>query len=498
MPKFFPTGAHLSPEDKRDIKFASIHPIGVSGPLPRQFSLRPFMSDIFLQKYGECVGGSARYTLEFYKRKDNINVPTPPLSDRFLYGRAKELDGMPNVEGTWPRIMLKVMFGLGAPLFDRWPHEPSPTHADFIAAPPLDVREEAVVNRLNGGFARVMNYAELKEAIFHYGPVMVTLNVYDTYDGVNSTGHIKPSSGAGFRGGHENIAIGWNDDTQEIELMNQWGTGWGDAGFAFMPRTYQPNTSDNPFTEMWVPMELINAATTAGAPILGYPVETNTPFITQRFGERPEYYAKYGMKGHNGIDFRTIDLVNHYIIAADDGKVVLAANDGGYGLAIRIQHSWGMSIYGHNSKLLVSDTAPDGSATFVKKGQRIAIPGSTGDAQGEHCHFGIRINGVKNPGFFDWVDPMPYFGKDPMTNAFFFRQGNTFGIGNPSTNPDAIISQALNSGLQVPFKAGVPDTAPAGERIDWAALDAKSYKVQTAPGLDELPDTTGIPDEHKV
>jgi hypothetical protein len=428
--KLNPIGALKDPADPRDILFASLVPPGVAISLPRKFSLRTDQSPVFLQKYGSCVGGSARSALEYYIWK--LTGVRKTLSDRFLYGRSKEYDQTAG-EGTWPRVMLKVMFALGAPLFERWPNEPSPTHDEFIKQPPLDVREEAIENVLEGGFARVLNYEELKRAIYLFGPALITLPVYGTYDAVGTNGKVQPSNGAGFRGNHENIAVGWDDDANggvgEIEVKNQWDKTWGDQGYGFIPLNYAPG-SFLPLTDMWSINNMVNAQETTGAPInLGYPVETDTPFITQVFGARPEYYAKYGMKGHNGLDFRTKDLKNKFITACDDGEVILSAVDGGYGLAVRIKHTWGMSVYGHNSKLLVSDTGGDGGMPQkVVRGQRIAVPGCTGDCEGEHCHFSIRINGVKNPGFFDWVDPTPYFGKVPMTKYFKIDQLGKLGI----------------------------------------------------------------------
>lgn len=489
-----PTGAILDPPDARDILVASLLPPGVSIPLPRKFSRRGQQSEVFLQKYGSCVGGAARSTVEYWIWK--LTGLRVKVSDRFLYALAKELDGQPFQEGTWPRIMLKVMFGIGTPTLERWPIEPSPTHADFIQSPPQNIREEAIEHVLTGGFARALTYEELKRAIYVFGPVLVTVNVYDTYDGIEPSGKIKPSTGAGYRGPHENVAVGWDDDANngkgEVELKNQWDKTWGDGGYGFLPLDYEPSHTF-PLADMWSINDMVDATVTKGAPVaLGYPVETATPFVTQQFGERPEFYGQFGLKGHNGLDFRTRDLKNRYIIAADDGEVILSQNDGGYGLCIRIRHTWGMSLYGHNSQLLVSDTGgPGGMPQYVRKGQRIAIPGNTGNTgnpPAEHLHFGIRINGVKNPGFLDWIDPTPYFRKT-MSNSFFIQQGGTFGIGHPATHPEAIISDAMNAGLEVPLKPGVPDTEPADKRIDWNALSKKAYQITVPAGMDELPNT---------
>ena len=56
-----------------------------------------------------------------------------------------------------------------------------------------------------------------------------------------------------------------------------------------------------------------------------------------------------------------------------------------------------MTVYMHCSKLLVSEGAK------VKKGDTIALMGTTGNSTGVHLHFGVRLNGK-------YVNPMSYFG----------------------------------------------------------------------------------------
>ena len=138
-------------------------------------------------------------------------------------------------------------------------------------------------------------------------------------------------------------------------------------------------------------------------------------YITQGFGENPRYYAKYGLKGHDGIDLRTrfLDspLAHRYVTAAaggtcevrDDGRV-------GYGLHIRIHHPDGsMTIYGHLSRVYV------GKNKVVSVGERIGITGNTGDSTGPHLHFEYRPpNWNSANGFAGAVDPLsllPFYKK---------------------------------------------------------------------------------------
>ncbi len=134
-------------------------------------------------------------------------------------------------------------------------------------------------------------------------------------------------------------------------------------------------------------------------------------FVTQKFGERPEFYRKYGLAGHNGVDFRTkfpdTPLGRREIYAVDDGVVskVVIAKLGGYGTYVQITHDDGsMTIYGHQYNPHVK------AGQRVNAGQIIGISDNTGDSTGPHLHFGYRrANSNMDNGYKGYVDPMPYF-----------------------------------------------------------------------------------------
>ena len=108
-----------------------------------------------------------------------------------------------------------------------------------------------------------------------------------------------------------------------------------------------------------------------------------TGILTSRFG----YRSLLGSTYHSGID-----IGNSYgtsIYASDGGTVTYSGWMSGYGYLIIIDHGNGyQTYYGHNSSLV----APLGQK--VHKGQLIARMGSTGRSTGNHCHFGIKLNGT--------------------------------------------------------------------------------------------------------
>lgn len=102
------------------------------------------------------------------------------------------------------------------------------------------------------------------------------------------------------------------------------------------------------------------------------------------------------VKKHTGVDLAAPQGTD--IKAAEGGVVIVAEWWSGYGNTVIIDHGdnvW--TLYGHirNGGIKVE------KGEQVKRGQKIAEVGSTGNSTGPHLHFEVRINGSP-------VDPSPY------------------------------------------------------------------------------------------
>ena len=132
----------------------------------------------------------------------------------------------------------------------------------------------------------------------------------------------------------------------------------------------------------------------------------NGPFLQLANSQVESHFAdvrSYIYKGkkvdqqvHLGYDLAVTQHVP--VAAANDGKVIWAADLGIYGNCIVLDHGYGLqSIYGHLSRI---DVKP---GETVKKGQAMGLSGSTGLAGGDHLHFSMQVDGVQiNPA--EWFD----------------------------------------------------------------------------------------------
>ena len=94
---------------------------------------------------------------------------------------------------------------------------------------------------------------------------------------------------------------------------------------------------------------------------------------------------------HKGVDLTAPTGTDVY--AAQDGRVIVARRDSGYGNYLILDHGNGVqTLYAHNSRLFAQ------VGDLAQRGQKIAEVGRTGHATGPHLHFELRLQGQpQNP-----------------------------------------------------------------------------------------------------
>jgi len=116
-------------------------------------------------------------------------------------------------------------------------------------------------------------------------------------------------------------------------------------------------------------------------------------YISSRFGNRTDPFTGRAAF-HKGVDFA--GRAGADVVAVASGVVIWSGDRYGYGEMVEINHGNGyVTRYAHNSanQVIVGDT--------VKRGEVIALIGSTGRATGPNLHFEVLRDGRV-------VDPLTY------------------------------------------------------------------------------------------
>lgn len=164
---------------------------------------------------------------------------------------------------------------------------------------------------------------------------------------------------------------------------------------------YRANRQVRPRVGKVAPPNIATKAAPAPAPTVTKPVPPKPrPASWVKPVRSYSFTSTFGSRWgtlHAGVDLAAPTGTPVY--AAHSGTISLARWYGGYGYAVKINHGNGFTtLYGHNSKLLVSP------GQRVSAGQRISLMGSTGDSTGPHLHFETHVNGSP-------VDPVPFMAK---------------------------------------------------------------------------------------
>lgn len=123
----------------------------------------------------------------------------------------------------------------------------------------------------------------------------------------------------------------------------------------------------------------------------GRPIEKG--WISSYYGKRTDPFT--GKPAfHHGIDFAGKEGSN--VIAVASGVVTYTGSKSGYGETVEISHGDGfVTRYAHNKQALVQP------GDVVRKGEAIALMGSTGRSTGAHVHYEVYKHGRS-------VDPSSY------------------------------------------------------------------------------------------
>jgi len=225
-------GCLKDPQDLRDIPMGLVLP-PISLPLNIDYSSE--MTAVRNQgDEGTCVAFASVVGIKEYQDSKEYKKMMK-LSPRYLYNLCKLNDGVPEEEGTYPRVAMKMLLKFGTPTENYWPYKP---HQKDKPKPGAD--KVAGKYRLKA-YARLKTIPEMKRSLVINGPFIAGIDVYESWftDKVSRTGMIPmPKKSDQYQGGHAVCIIGYDDTKKLFKFKNSWGNGWGNGGYGHLTYDY--------------------------------------------------------------------------------------------------------------------------------------------------------------------------------------------------------------------------------------------------------------------
>lgn len=213
----FPTGAYLNPEDKRDIHIDLVQaPVQIPESYITNLSALPVENQL---SWGTCVWQAIGKLVELYIYRRTGKVVA--LSSRSGYILSKQEDGIPYLQGTYPRIAAGVLIKAGIALDADVPDDSTLPYQDYLNFPfSEELKQKMGANKLPGYAFVPTRFYDVCQAIFQNGAVTGSLRVDNNW----FVGVIKKVINP--IGLHYTLWYGYEQKDQIIWARNSWGTGW--------------------------------------------------------------------------------------------------------------------------------------------------------------------------------------------------------------------------------------------------------------------------------
>lgn len=231
-------GALENPEDSRDYVLSVSLDEAI---LPRKVDISDKIVWIKSQgQEGTCVGQAGSSFKEWFS---GIK-----LSARYLYYRGRQISGyIPNPGkehsgGSVPRDVMKALVQYGVCKEEMWPYK------EWDTSHPTEGLDLDAKYHKFSSYSSALNIDIMRSHLATTGtPIMISVPIYDNgyqwYRSVVAKNNNTVTVGSKVTSGHGILVVGYDDDRQAFKILNSWGSGWGEGGFAWLPYTYPIKTS---------------------------------------------------------------------------------------------------------------------------------------------------------------------------------------------------------------------------------------------------------------
>ncbi len=225
-------GAKRDRHDARDYVFTP----AVAAP-PPAIDLRRYCLQVYNQlPLPSCAAHATASAMAFVAAKARRTLAPSRL---FIYYNARLRErGESQNNGTTIRNAIKAAAKPGACAETSWNYDP----ANVEVEPPKSAYD-AIVARAASYYRLPQLLRSVKSCLAEGFPVIFGVNVYTAaiYH-AQTTGELPiPSGTDSFMGGHAVLAVGYDDASENVMVLNSLGASWGANGYMSMPYDYFTN-----------------------------------------------------------------------------------------------------------------------------------------------------------------------------------------------------------------------------------------------------------------
>ncbi|MES1205010.1 MAG: C1 family peptidase [Pseudomonadota bacterium] len=210
-------------------------------PIPQRADNRHLVLSVLDQGgIGSCVAQAVMQAVRASQVKHG--AVNPPLGSRlWTYYLSRAISGETDLDaGTFIRQAFAAIVKFGFPPESAFPY--SDQNESFKLAPGPEVYRQAFDQRQPTEYYRIFEEGPdrvltVKRALAQGHLVVFGTSVSNRFCGDDlGRGPVMPPAGEPIAGGHAMTLVGYDGDA--FDVVNSWGTGWGDGGFWAMSASY--------------------------------------------------------------------------------------------------------------------------------------------------------------------------------------------------------------------------------------------------------------------